>query len=290
MVFPRVLATTLLATLVTYVHHETQLADWSMTPVPFTLLGLPLGIFLGFRNTASYDRFWEGRKLWGSLVNTTRSFTRQVLTLTDPSGAMTAPLLRDQQVRIVRKVIAYSHALRMSLRDEKPWETLAKYLAPESVAALQVEKNVPYGILQQIAVSIRDLRVCGSVHPMHAPVFEQSLTHFTDIQGGCERISNTPIPFSYAVVIHRIVALYCILLPLGIADTVKMLTPAVVVFVSYALFTLDAIGDELEDPFGLDVNDLPLRAICVTIETNLLQRIGETELPPPAVPVRGVLN
>ncbi|MFO0677567.1 MAG: bestrophin family ion channel [Polyangiaceae bacterium] len=289
-VYPRVIATTLLASLVTFVHQRYEQFHWSLTVVPFTLLGLPLGIFLGFRNTASYDRFWEGRKLWGALVNTTRTLTRQVLTLVDPSSSHPAEVVRATQERIVRATIAYAHALRMALRSDTSWEKLGEFLPPETIAKLAEERNVPYGISQRIAEQIRDLRVGGCVHPMHAPVFEQSLATLTDIQGGCERIANTPIPFSYAVVIHRIVALYCVLLPLGIADTVAMLTPAVVLFVSYALFTLDAIGDELEDPFGHDVNDLPLHAICVTIETNLRQRLGETTLPPPRAPVRGVLD
>jgi ion channel-forming bestrophin family protein len=125
---------------------------------------------------------------------------------------------------------------------------------------------------------------------MHAPVLEASLTQLTDIQGGCERIKSTPIPFSYTALIHRIVALYCFGLPFGLTDTIKALTPIVVAIISYAFFGLDAVGDELEEPFGTDMNDLPLTALSTAIEINIRRRIGDTDLPAQPVPVNNVLT
>jgi putative membrane protein len=101
------------------------------------------------------------------------------------------------------------------------------------------------------------------------------LVSLTDILGACERIKNTPIPSSYTVLMHRIVALYCVLLPLGIADVAQVMTPVVVFFVSYALFGLDAIGEEIEQPFGHDPNDLPLSRLCTVIETDLKNLAGQ---------------
>jgi putative membrane protein len=121
------------------------------------------------------------------------------------------------------------------------------------------------------------------------PVLEASLTTLTDIQGACERIKSTPIPYSYTVLLHRIVAVYCTLLPFGLMDSIKWATPAVVLAISYCFFGLDAIGDELEQPFGVDINDLPLKAISRTIERNLRERLGE-KVPPPVAPARGVLT
>jgi putative membrane protein len=120
-------------------------------------------------------------------------------------------------------------------------------------------------------------------------VLEQTLVNLCDRQGGCERIKLTPIPFSYTVLLHRIVAFYCALLPFGIMDAAKWGTPFVVLAVSYCFFGLDAVGDELEQPFGTDVNDLPLHAITRTIERNLRERIGQV-IPPPLQSHRGVLN
>ena len=126
------------------------------------------------------------------------------------------------------------------------------------------------------------------IHPLHIHVIEASLVALTDVQGACERIKSTPMPHSYTVLMHRIVAGYCVLLPFGFAETIGWATPIVVLFVSYALFGLDAIGEEIERPFGLDPNDLPLSTISRAIEANLRVRIGEK--PPPLFkPRNGIL-
>jgi putative membrane protein len=116
------------------------------------------------------------------------------------------------------------------------------------------------------------------------------MTALTDIQGACERIKGTPIPFSYTTLIHRITAVYCYALPFGLVDQVKIYTPFVCVIVAYAFFGLDVVGDEIEMPFGTDYNDLPLRAISRTIEVNLRQRLGEQDLPPLHKPVNEFLD
>jgi putative membrane protein len=245
--------------------------DWhpNLTPLPFTLVGIALGIFLGFRNNASYDRWWEGRKLWGALVNTTRSFARQSLTLVGPrvaesEGESVAQLRRE----LVLRIIAFAHALER----------------------LRVETNRPYAINHGTAERLRAAYARGWIAETHLGVLEGSMTALTDIQGACERIKSTPIPFSYTTLIHRITAGYCYALPFGLVDTVGFLTPAVCVIVAYAFFGLDVVGDELEMPFGNDPNDLPLDAISRMIEINLRQRLGETDLPLPLKPVDEILS
>ncbi|RYZ64025.1 MAG: hypothetical protein EOP08_09825 [Proteobacteria bacterium] len=124
---------------------------------------------------------------------------------------------------------------------------------------------------------------------MHVPQLESSLVSITDLQGGCERIQSTPIPFSYTVLLHRIVAVYCTCLPFGIDEAVGWARPVVVMVVSYAFFGLDQIGEEIEDPFGRDTHDLALAAISRTIERNLKRRLGET-VPPALEPKNHVLT
>jgi putative membrane protein len=124
---------------------------------------------------------------------------------------------------------------------------------------------------------------------MHLPTLEASLTGLTDLQGACERIKSTPIPFSYTTLIHRIVAVYCYGLPFGVVSDTGWFTPLVVLVVSYAFFGLDTVGDEIEQPFGTDANDLPLTAISRMIEVNLRQRIGDTDIPPLLRPVDELL-
>ncbi|MCA9574213.1 MAG: bestrophin family ion channel [Polyangiales bacterium] len=278
-VWRRVLFTTALAAAVTIAHryHDTMFHEM-LTPLPFTLIGVALGIFLGFRNNTSYDRFWEGRKLWGGIVNEARTMTRQILTLVGPQEQDAESLAVRKA--LVYRTIGYVHALRKHLRDDRDFEELRPFLPAPEFAKLERELNPPVAVLQRMGDEFRRCWNLGWVHPMHFPALESTLTNFTNLQGGCERIKSTPIPFSYNILLHRIVAVYCVFLPVGIIDQVGVGTPAVVALVSYAFFGLDAVGEEIENPFGLDANDLPLSAITRMIEVNLRQRLGETDLPP----------
>ncbi len=286
-IWRRVAVVATLSVVATWGYHRYPWLNLKVTP--FTLIGVPLGIFLGFRNNASYDRFWEARKLWGSLVNTSRSLARQITTFVDaPEGA--ADEVKREQESLVRLVIAYVHALRHHLRDQDTKVGLDEILSPEELARVSPQENVPIALLATLGDRLAAARRKGWINVYHAPVIEQSLVSMTDVQGACERIKSTPIPYSYTVLLHRIVGSYCILLPFGLAQDLGWASIAVVVFVSYALFGLDAIGDEIEQPFGLDVNDLALFAISRTIEINLLRRIEAGPVPPPAKPKDGILD
>jgi len=299
-VWKRVVISTVLGVVVT-VFHEIQIYfESNLTPLPFTIVGFALSIFLGFRNNTGYDRFWEGRKLWGSMVNVARTMTRQVLTLVGPRMITAAgdreldrrELEEREAVReqVVHVLIAYVHAFRHHLRDQDALDELEGLLPPELYRSLRAELNRPVAILQWLGDRLRGLYDRGWIHPMHLPVLDGSLTEITSIQGACERIKNTPIPASYTVLIHRIVALYCLGLPFGIVTTTGIMTPVVVMIVTYAFYGLDAVGSQIEDPFGVGPNDLPLTTLARMIEVNLRQRLGEQELPPFLKPVDGVLQ
>ncbi|AKU97150.1 putative membrane protein [Labilithrix luteola] len=294
-IWTRTLTVTGIAIAVTLLYMRIPALHYSITSTPFVLIGLPLGIFIGFRNNSAYDRFWEGRKAWGALVNTSRSITRQVLTLTEAQPDATErseEAIRAFEVRMVHLTIAFVHTLRKQLRDSDPFPALQRILKDgeaDEVERLRGEENVALAILQRLGDLLVEARRKHWIHPFHVPVIEQSLVNLTDIQGVCERIKGTPIPYSYTVLIHRIVAVYCSLLPFGLAETIGWATPAVVLCVSYALFGLDSVGDEIEQPFGIDTNDLPLKAISRNIERNLRKRLGE-DLPPVVQPERGILR
>ncbi|MCB9731099.1 MAG: hypothetical protein H6745_00540 [Deltaproteobacteria bacterium] len=265
-------------------------AHTSLTPLPFTLVGFALSIFLGFRNSASYDRYWEGRKLWGQLVNTSRSFTREVLTLVAPASPGDEGAVGALRTELVHRHIAYVHALKMHLRETWQLADLAGLLPSAELAALEGERNRPNALLQRQGERVAEAWRRGWIHPMHLPLLEQQLVEIANVQGGCERIHNTPLPHAFIVLLHRIVSAYCFSLPFGIVETTHYLTPLVAVMVGYAFFGLDAIGDEIEEPFGLDRNDLPLSAIATNIEIVLRQRLGEADLPDAPKPVDEVLT
>lgn len=292
-VWRRLLVVTLVASAVTVAHEYVEDSPlWDLTTTPFALVAVALGIFLGFRNNTSYDRFWEGRKLWGQLVNTTRSLSRQVLMLVGPAAGepSAGPELQAVHRALVYRVIAYVHALRQHLRDEDDLDALEGLLPQGEREALRGQLNRPIAILRELGGRFRVAWCEDRVHPQHLPLLEESLRTLTDIQGACERIKSTPIPSSYTVLIHRIVAVYTFALPFGLVETIGVATPVVVAIIGYAFFGLDAVGDEIEDPFGTDINDLPLATLSRMIEINLRQTLGETEVPPVLRPVDGVAS
>ncbi|MEZ6185050.1 MAG: bestrophin family ion channel [Planctomycetota bacterium] len=193
----RLLFAAVFAVVVTAVY-DFKILTVGLTTTPFALIGLALSIFLGFRNNASYERFWEGRKLWGRLVNTSRSVTRQVLNLPVAKQGEEAEL-RAWQETCVRTQAAYVHSLRLWLRGQKDLSELGRLLPGRDLGALAATSNPPIALLQTLGERFREAWKRGWVDTYHLPVLEDSLTQLTDIQGGCERIKNTPIPVSYSL-------------------------------------------------------------------------------------------
>lgn len=289
-IWGRLLVTTLCAFGVAELHEFGHLPEaLTLTSMPFSLIGLALGIFLGFRNNTSYQRFWEGRILWGRMVNTSRTLTRQILTLIQPEGDGSDPGPSSFQRGLVHRIAAYVHALRIHLRGAS-YAELQRLLPDEDLEALAASSNPPIALIHSLGTRLSQAWREGKIDTFHLTTLENTLATLTDIQGGCERIKSTPIPFSYTLLIHRIVAVYCLTLPLGLVDTTHMATPIVVLLVSYAFYGLDAIGDEIENPFGEDTHDLPLAALSTMIEVNVRERLGETDLPPLLEPVDDVLS
>lgn len=296
-IWVRVTAATVFAAIITYLF-KTQTIDpgiINITTLPFSLIGLALSIFLGFRNNSSYDRFWEGRKLWGRMINTTRTFTRQIFMVIEPGQALENDDAADrerQAVRreMVRRLVAYLHAFRHHLRDQRKFPDSMPFLSNAEGQQLLTEPNAPIWLLHRMGERLREMWRQGWVDNYHLTLLEHSLTTMTDIQGGCERIKKTPIPFAYTVLMHRIVGVYCFTLPFGIFKEVGWLTPMVVLMISFSFFGLDAIGDEIEEPFGLDDNDLSLSAFTNMLEIECRTRLGDKDLPARHTPVKGVLN
>lgn len=280
-IIKRILLTTAFSVGITYLHLKTGLFDGndqgfgsSLTHLPFSFIGLALSIFLGFRNSTSYDRFWEGRKLWGQLVNSTRSLSRHILYNAQTDTAEEAVALHDWQRQMHRYVLAYVHALRLHLRDEGS-EALKDYLSETEYADLSRHQNRPNYINARLSQGVAEAWKKQWINTHHMILFEERLQEFSNLQGGCERIKATPIPFLYMVLLHRLVAIYCFTLPLGIVDTVGVYTPFVVAIVSYAFMGLDAIGGRIENPFQKEAHNLPLTQLSESIEIALIEQANE---------------
>jgi len=280
------LLNTLLAVLVTLAHGSLFSVKITLTPIPFTLMGLPLAIFLGFRNTTAYDRYWEARKLWGELVLRTRNLARQCLSLLDfPEPPDSARRAEDVRVRMLHRAIAFVHALRLQLRGQRDDALLAHWTTAQEFERVRAASNPADALMLAMGRDLGDCVRQRRIEPCLAAEIDQTLSALTAAAASCERIRNTPIPFSYTLLLHRTAYMYCFLLPFGLVDTTGFMTPFVVAIVAYTFFGLDALGDEIEEPFGLEANDLPLDTLCRAIEIQLRESLGETGLPPALEPV-----
>lgn len=269
-ILPQLGLVTALATIITASHGMVLGWKTPLTPMPFTLVGIALAIFLGFRNSASYDRYWEARKFWGQGLNECRTLTRQALSLMDGQVDI-RPFVYGQ--------IAFIHALRGYLRRVPVERELAALLPAELLARLRDAHYPPTLILVWLGQWLHEQRRAGHLQAVLAAKMEDALSGLNQVQGGCERIVSSPIPFAYTVILYRTVGVYCLLLPFGLVDTLGWMTPLVTAFVSYTFFAQETLLSEIEEPFGNAENDLPLDALSITIERTLREMLGEATLP-----------
>ena len=232
-----------------------------LNPSVFAILGISLAIFHGFCNNAAYDRFWEGRKLWGTLVWLSRNIARQVLTLPNVSMAEKQAFIRHQ--------IAFAHSLRQQLRGEDNTANLQRLLTVEEQQAVVGQNFIALRLTQIMGQMLANWQAEQKIDVWQWQSLDNTLGEIAHIQAGCERINNTPIPYAYFVLLHRTVYLYCFMLPFGLGNAIGWVTPFVVSFVGYTFMALNEIVDEISEPFGTGENELPLGMMCDTIETQL---------------------
>lgn len=241
---------------------------------PLTLIGLALSIFMSFRNNASYDRWWEGRKQWGALIIAARSIVRQVALFDE-----------DSRRAVLLGICAFAGGLGARLRHGDEAAAIARWVATANPAA----PNLTDVVVRDIGVRCQHLLGEGRLHPMQWHALEEQLVALSAVQAACERISNTPVPYAYALLLHRTAYFFCFCLPFALAGTMGWWSVLPSVLVGYTFFGLDALGDQIEDPFGTEPNDLPIDAMVRVIERDMLGALGETDLPPVLEPVGGIL-
>ncbi|MEN0056814.1 MAG: bestrophin family ion channel, partial [Mucilaginibacter sp.] len=178
---------------------------------------------------------------------------------------------------------ALTYALKHQLRHTDADADMRKRLPAELADKLSTAIYKPIILMKQMAIWVQTAKEQGKIDSIIQTAFDENFSKLSDIVGGCERIASTPIPYTYRVLLHRTVYIYCFLLPFGFVDSLGWFTPLMVTFIAYTFVALEAVADEIEEPFGLEANDLALNSMCLMIETTLLEM---AEKPLPEQPVR----
>ena len=255
--FPLMIAVSLYGVILAYL----ELEYWSLNNNSYvknlslmhSILGFVISLLLVFRTNTAYDRWWEGRKQWGTLVNVSRNLSIKL-----------AGYLSDKSDReyFLKLIPVYARALRIHLRGKADYSELA--------AIVETEKtHVPNQIALRLNERICHLHKSQKINSEQLIILTKDVNVFTDVCGACERIKNTPIPFSYNVFIKKFIFFYIMTLPIGWVFSFGYFVVPVVVFVLYVFASLELIAEEIEDPFGSDANDLPLDVICENIEKHV---------------------
>lgn len=234
--------------------------DLKNISIMHSLLGFVISMLLVFRTNTAYDRWWEGRKQWGSLMNNSRNLSLKISALLPEEYADELAFFRNM-------IPNYAFSLKNHLRG--------KYLSDEfedsalfKKSDINVQDHVPNQIAAALFAKTIELQRKGIFLPEHLILLNTQLESFTEICGACERIKNTPIPLSYSSFIKKFIFTYCLTLPIGYVFSLHFLVIPFVMFVFYILASLEVIAEEIEDPFGEDSNDLPIDRICLGIRTS----------------------
>jgi putative membrane protein len=224
-----------------------------------------LGLLLVFRTNTAYERFWEGRKLWGGLVNNTRNLARQIWV----DIAEVEPEDRAKKISALRLLVAFAVATKLHLRSEPVNTELEGLMSSSQYFKLKTMNNPPLEVAFWIGDYLQQQSNRQTLNAYQLPTLQGLLNNLVDILGGCERILKTPIPLAYAIHLKQLLLLYCLLLPFQMVAQLGLWTGPMVALVSFTLFGIEEIGIEIENPFGYDANDLPLDAICATMRRNI---------------------
>lgn len=253
----------------------------------FTLLGISLSLFLGFRNHASYERWWEGRKLWGSLMFSSRNLNRQMNTFFCADDETS----RACRERIAHLNIAFIYAVNNRLRPQHNTFEATRYLSVEDSTLLETRTNKAVAILQIMGQELGKWHQQGLIDSTSLRDINRCLNQLSEDYCSCERILTTPIPFAYMLLLHRTAYAYCLLLPWGIVASIGSATPILAALVAYTFFGFDALSEELASPFSRENNSLALDTMTRQLEIETLQAIDSPlEAPAPIPEEQYILN
>ena len=253
-------------------------------PLPLTIFGTVLALFLGVRDSSAYQRWWEGRTLWGAMINASRNLARGVINFL-PDDDADALRIKEE---VVLGQIAYVNALRRQLRRQPIDAEVFRHLPPGLDERRLARTNPANGLLDAAGARIAEAHRRGWIDTIQQASLERVLIDIANAQGGMERLKNTPLPNQYRFFPELFTRVFCVLLPIGLVETLGLATPIGSTVAGLMFLAVLQIGDDLVDPFADSIHDVPLTAMCRTIEIDLLQALGRPA-PEPAKPVKGVL-
>lgn len=235
--------------------------DWHFisTLVMHQLMGIVLGLFLVFRTNTAYDRWWEGRRLWGSMVNNTRNLAFKIKAFIDD---------KDEHLWFAQMIPNLAMSLKEHLRDKQETDHL-DITDDKMIGELLKVKHIPNALSVMMYERVTQYYKSGKITGEQLLAVDRELKEFSDIIGACERIKNTPIPFSYSMYIKKFIFVYLFTLPIGLVGEEGIITVPIVVIITYVLLGVELIAEEIEDPFGKDINDLPTDNLSVKIKDNV---------------------
>ena len=307
--------------------HEFLGWEWLSLPwLPIALIGTAVAFLIGFKNNASYDRLWEARKIWGAIVNDSRTWGIHVIGLVqrpDEPGSVPSVDMAATHQRLIYRHIAWMHALRHQLRQPRIWETmqsgdkgqteyrrwfrvaeleddlstvLAPYLETGERDRILADANPAAQLLTAQAEDLRRLKGAGAISDYRHVELQRLLQHLFEHQGKCERIKNFPYPRQFATINLYFVWIFIVLTPFGMLEEFKTygdymawLTVPFSALVAWVFHTMEKIGSSTENPFEGGANDVPMTAITRTIEIDMRQMLNETDVPKPLQPENNIL-
>lgn len=262
-VLPRVIVCGVFGVFISILHYNNL-------PVYMPIVGnvipsLVLGLLLVFRTNTAYEKFWEGRKLWGTIVNSTRNLARQIWVSVEEKE----PKDKEQKIRTLSLLVAFAVAIKLHLRGEPVNSELASLISQSRYQKLKTMNNPPLEIAFWIEDYLQEQyeRNCLNIYEING--MKQLLNILVDSLGGCERILKTPIPLAYTIHLKQLLLLYCLSLPFQLVEHFNWFTGFIVALISFTLLGIEQIGIEIENPFGYDPNDLPLDEICTKMQRNI---------------------
>lgn len=236
-------------------------ADFQPTIGMHSLLGIVLGLFLVFRTNTAYDRWWEGRRLWGSLVNSTRNFAMKL-------NAYISKESHEEREWFSKMVPNLIFLIKEHLRNGVQFDELD---APDEkfIALLKSYKHRPNKVASMLYERVNTLYKNGTLTNEQFLNLDKELKDFVDVMGACERIKNTPIPYSYMMYVKKFIVIYIATLPFGFVTASGYFTVPIVLLITFVLMSVELIAEEIEDPFGRDLNDLPMDELSIKMKDNL---------------------